>query len=441
MRRTVTRRRALGTTGTILAALAGCSTLSTGTRYDEERLRDIAEEAIPDPSIQFPFTTPSSMIAFHRDRARAFLEQVPESVSLPNAATARSIENERSALADRVDSESREADDSDGESDEDSRRTPRERLFDWRRNRVEAARLLGRYRAATGDIERSALRERRDAIRSDRADFVAAHEYRSTDPTSAVHQHLVLESMLRTVTRELEPYPPFPEAPTADPDEVGYLVGKMVRAEATLSDARRYRDQLPDDGDSYRPAMMATATWLRRRARRTETALERYLEQGVSALDGDVSGTPRESWFRVAREIARDHSNSELLDAIGESSYAGAVLEAGRRRTALSTLETVVDEIEGGTYGGRLSMAQLASLRERAVSNVQSTLQKQDRFGRRLVEPAVDRIRDGSQRLGSGASPESVNRAAGRFAYAEYQAPQASAVADEVRNLLTSAGE
>jgi len=447
MHRALTRRGAVAAAGTTLAALAGCSALSMGSEYDQRQLREIAEQPVPDSSYSYPFTVPASMIDFHRERTVALLEQVPESVSLPNAATASEIENDRAALSDRVETASAEDggqdDDSESENAEndDDQAPPHRRLFEWRRNRVDAASLLGKYRAATGEIDQTALRQRRDAIRSARSEFVAAHEYRGIDPERAVFQHQFLEGMLRNVGRELEPYPPFPDESTDDPETVGYLVGKVVRAESTLTDARRFREQVPAEGTSYRPAMMATATWLRRRARLTETELERYLENGSGSFGRDVTGTPADVWFGVARDIAREHSNSDLIDAIGESSYATAVIEAGLRRTALSTLETVVEEIEGGQFDETPSTDELRSLREAAVEAVQSTLDGDSRFEDRFVEPAIGHIRDGSKRLEAGTSSESVNRAAGRFAYAESQARQATAVAEEVEYLLTTAAD
>ena len=447
IRRSLTRRGALAVAGTTFAALAGCSALSTGSEYDQRQLREIGERPVPDSSYSYPFTVPTSMIDFHRERTVALLEQVPESVSLPNAATASEIENDRTALSDHVETATGEdggqddGSESENVENDDGQAPPYRRLFEWRQNRVEAASLLGRYRAATGEINRAALRQRRVAIRSARSDFVAAHEYRGSDPERAVYRHQSLEGVLRNVGRELEPYPPFPDEPTDDPDTVGSLVEKVVRAKALLTDVRRFREQLPAEGTSYRPAMMATATWLRRRTRLTETKLERYLENGSDAFERDISGTTADVWFGVARDSARDHSNSDLVGAIGESSYATAVIEAGLRRTALSTLETVVDGIESGRFDETPSADELGSLRETAVEAVQSILDGDSRFEHRFVESGISCIRDGSERLEAGTSSESVNRAAGRFAYAGSLAGQATTVTEEVKYLLTTAVE
>lgn len=432
------RRNVLAAATGGLAALAGCSFTTEGT-YDGEALRRLAEKGQFERPDHHPLAVPGGMVRNHRARARAILGEVPASPEVPNELIASDITNERERLHEALRQTTETT--PEGGNDTGGETAGRKRAFDRlgvaRRHREDAAALLGTYRAATDDIGRTDLERRRDEQRDRLAAFRSAWDYRASDPVRAALVHEHLEHLLGSVEHALTPWPRFPDDPAGDMDDVGYLVEKVEEAAALLDDLERYREQITGEGTQvYRPALMAAATWLRRRARRESFGIEEPLERGLEAFDRDLGTSVARYRFTMARDAVQDYSNSDLLDAIEEEGYANGVLFATTRRAAVTTLADTVETIESGPPGTDVSAGSIETTRRRAHETVGSKLDYgPDGLMARVLDPAFTTMQEARDELQSGTSGTPPRAYAG-YLYADRFAVAAVDAADELAFLL-----
>lgn len=434
----LSRRALIAAGGGGVAALAGCSVrIGADETIDDERLRGLASTRPLTTPHRFPFRVTDEMFTRHRTRARELVESVPASPDVPNQLVRDAIESRREQLSRRLPARGESTPTGSGERGSDGEDEPADwRLSELRERRAKAGDLQGTYRAATGAVAASDVRRRRDRLRDRLAEFRTAWTYRGTGPLAAVHRNHELETLVSGVEHELEPWPPFPSSPAADVDEVGHLVRKLEAAAAALDDVEAFRRQQPADGQSYRPAMFATATWLRRRARREAESVEQYRDAGRSAFDRDLGDSVARHLFDASADVIRRYTNGELLESIDREQYAGAVLFAGTRRAAVTTFARIVADIEGG-WEEDVSVTAIDNRRTRAREAVEAA---RDGTPDALVEvhaPAYGALRDGVEALERGNGQAAL----ARFEYARRCATVAADATGEVAFLLRSAAE
>jgi len=442
------RRGVLAGAGAGLAALAGCSvSLGTDETADGEALRRLADEERFERPYPHPLSIPDAMVTRHRERARALLDGVPVETDIPNELIATRIERERERLAERLDAGASGAESPDGQDDAGDAGGPdgddgatasaRDRLREARRRRREAAALRGTYRAATGGIDRADVERRRDAQRGRLAAFRAAWDYRAAAPVRAALVHAHLENLVDGAEHALTPWPQFPADPAADVEQVGYIAEKVEEAAAALDDLERYREQVAGERTTgYRPALMAAATWLRRRARREAFRHEAYLDEGVEAFDRDLGESVARYRFVIAREVAREYSNRDLIDRIDAGGYANAVLFAATRRAAVTALAASVEAVESDETGGEVSVQRIEAARRRAREAIETALDRGPvGLLARLLGPAFTALDEARRELEHGASGTPA-RALGGYRYAAEFAETAADAADELAFLL-----
>ncbi|SFR98696.1 hypothetical protein SAMN05216559_2082 [Halomicrobium zhouii] len=342
-----TRRKLLTGCGAGLAALAGCSGLSefgdeTDERpdYDREAVeRAVASvEDVLEPDA-FPVGIPAALQHHHRDRAREYVDAVPDEPGYPNGVIASQVAEDREAAASAL--------------NEDASGRPRSRLETWRNRREEAATVMGTHLAATGEIGRSDVRALRERARSRLAAFEADWAYRATDPVEAVVVHATLEDYVQTCRRQLHTRAPFPADPGKSVFQAGDVVGTVDGAMAVAIDAVRLREQYRsgvDDDVRHRQHLAGAAARLGRSLSRTASDLEEYVDvEPDEVFDGDLSDTPAETLFRdTSRTVEWRSEQAEA--ARQRHDPATAVLAAGHGFVAAGALEAVVDAIEGGHY-------------------------------------------------------------------------------------------
>ena len=430
------RRAVLAGVGSAVAALAGCSALSggSGRAYDRDSLGRIVDDASRPHPVEFPFVVTDEQLRAHRDRIRAQVDTVPSDPSVPNEAVARELRERRESVRQRLDAVG---------TDE----PPHRRLDRLRELRRQAAQLREAYLAATDDIDAGQVRRRRDEVRDRLSAFRAAWDYRGEGPVDAVAANAELEGHVSRVTHELEPWPPFPESVTAVPEGVGYIVGKIETAAATLTDAERFRGRLADRATGrYRPAMMATATWLRRRCRDQAASFEAVLEADGLPVDRDAADSPADHLYNLAVDAARGYTNEGLLEEIGEEGYAGAVRYATQRRAVLRALESVATQVDAGTddpnpaVPADPSVREIEAAREQAVGAYRRAIgTAPEPIATRTVTPAYTELTRADLDVENGTT-----RGYELFAQYRYVTAYARATVEttaEVTHLLRSAAE
>ncbi|WP_324758431.1 hypothetical protein [Haloarcula montana] len=431
------RRAVLAGVGGSLVALTGCSALPGGDgsrSYDRERLgRVLDDTSLPDRA-EFPFPVPQAQLQAHRDRIRTQIDAVPAKPSVPNEAIAREIRERRETLSERLKSIEEE-------------RPAYRRLATLRDIRGQAGELRGLSLAATDAIERRQITEQRDDLRDRLAAFRAAWDYRGDGPVDAVAANAELEALLDRAVHELEPWPLFPDSAVAVPERVGYIAGKLEAAAAVIDDAEQFRNRLANRSTGrYRSALMATATWLRRRTRDQAARFESVLAADTLPVDRDAVDSPADHLHNLAAETARNYTNDELLDRIGEGGYADAVRYAAQRRTALRALSTVSRQIGVGegdaapSVPSDPSLGEIANARERAIQAYRNATDSGvDPVATLTITPAYTELSQADLDVENG-----TDRGYALFAqywYVEKYARATAEITGEVTHLLRSAAE
>ncbi|WP_276271652.1 hypothetical protein [Haloarcula litorea] len=437
------RRRVL--TGAVggLAALAGCSFSVGDTGSDRggdlRRLADVERVERPYPH---PLAVPDGMIAAHYERARTLLESVPESPDVENELIADRLADERERLAELLAPHTEPAGTATESAEATAAEPPDRRLVHARQHRQEAATLWGRYRAATGDVSERGVADRRDEQRDRLAAFRADWSYRASGPVRATLVHDHFEGLVDGIEHALAPWPQFPDDPAAGTEEVGYLVGKVEEAAATLDDLERYRRQVVgEDTDGYRPALMAAAMWLDRRARRRAYANERPLEDGRAAFDRDLGESVARYRFDLARETVREYDNGRLQELIRPEQYASGVLFATTRRAAVEAFAGAVEAVTSGPEDVDLSPRGIEEMQRRARESVGSALDRGPTgVMASALSPSFTALREARDELERGESGTPA-RAYAAYLYAERFAAAAVDAVDEVVFLLREAAD
>jgi len=364
------------------AAIAGCSTPplddDEGQRVEAAAVPPDLVDAVEWPPAPFPANVPASLGASHESRARDLLDAVPADPSLPNAAVAAAIADDRKRAAERG-------------AAQPSDPWPTEALSARRRARGEAAMVRGTYRAATGVDDGADLAARRRAVREDRAALAADLEYRAPSTAAAALAYEPVESLLAACERHLRPTVRYPDDPVAAPFRAGNAVGDVERARAAATDAAGLRDAFRGGREGLEPrwaSLTAAADALDGSVHRTRARV-RERTGGAATPDGeDLSGT-------VARELATvsagraEAAVGDIERASDAGHHAEAVVEAGTALAALEARRWAAEAIRDGRHREPPSESSLRSASERARDAVAEAVADGDGLASRIALPAV----------------------------------------------------
>lgn len=384
----MTSRRTLlaGLATAASASLAGCASL-TGReeRSPTQSIDRVAlAEAVPAvelPVDPLPVDPPASLVASHRDRARAVLADVPETLDLPNGVVERRIEDERDAAVEGLAAGS------------DATR-PLERLADWRRIRRSSAEVRGAYRAATGLDDAETVRVRRRAVLGGAGALAADIEYRAADPVEALLVYSTVEELVADAQHQARPVFPYPADPKSAVDDAGQAVGSVEDAVATFADARGLRSAYHDahpDADAHWLALSEAASSVDRSVDATLRPVREYHEEGPDAFDRDVSGTLGGRLFRAAYYRARDGPD-DVRDKRQAGDDAMAVRQSARNLVAAAVLKRVVADVEAEAVDEEVT----ADAIERAASQARTAIQRVERGDHPRLAAAIADVAVGS---------------------------------------------
>lgn len=436
----LSRRALLAVGAGGIIGFAGCSMrIGTDETIDDERLRRLASTRPLTAPHHFPFRVTNDMFARHRGRTQELIRSVPASPDVPNQLVRNKIDSRRERLVRQLSERGELTPTVSGRHESDDRGEPEppdRRLSELRKLRVEAANLQGTYRAATGAVTGNDVRQQRDRLRDRLAEFHAAWSYSGRGPLAAIHGNRELEALVSGVGQELEPWPLFPPSPAVDVDETGYIVQKLEAAAATMDDAEAFRRQQPTDGPDYRPAMTATATWLRRRARREAESVEQYRDNGLAAFNRELGDSVARDLFDVSVDTITRYTNGELIELTDQDRYAEAVIFAGIRRIAVTTFVGIVADLERD-WDDNVSVTAIQDRRKRAREEIEAVRKAAPDALVEVFTPTYSAFRDGVEALERGNG----RAALAWFEFTRRSATVAADVIDEVTFLLRSAAE
>lgn len=363
------RRAVLAACGAGLTTLAGCSSLDPGgdtPSYDTARLAALGQMDVPQPPATFPVSVPDAMLSRHRDRARALVERVPEQPDVPGDVRER-LREDRKAVLDRLDATD---DDATGRT-----RTPLGQLAAARALRGDAAAVDAAYRAATNDITRQAVADRRADLRSALVTFERDWTYRGDDPATAVVVHRALEQLRLEARPGIAPERAFPEEPTVDVFRVGELVRHLERGEAALTDAGRLRTRYRDGLSGPRPywtAISVATGRLQRISEQYREDLHFYIDADVEELpfDRSIEGTPLERlYFRAVDGLEIFRTDAEQARHRGDP--AAVLIATAIELTVLRALDAVVADIENDRVTVPETVDGIAAARQEAIDTLE----------------------------------------------------------------------
>lgn len=426
-----------------VTVLAGCTDVpfvgdgEEAPAYDAERLRETADpDTVPDPST-YPGTVPTNLATAHYERGRELLAGVPEEPSFPNEAVTRRLRRLRERAAEDLAEPPADVSSLDA-------------LGDWRYDRSKAAEVRGGYDAASGDLTRSDVDERRYEIRADLASFRDGWTYRGETVVDAFAVHRRLERLADRARRSLAGRGTLTQDLQSAVFDAGEVVGDVERAGAAVADAAELRDGYVTDGmDAHWAAISTAASQLDRtvHATRRESVPSLDRDADPDDLQRDVAGTPAEQLFWEAQRIAVGATRWSG-DAADRGDYASAVARSGRALTGLLAADTAMTAIRDGDYGHPASTDEVLDARRRAHEAVADVVAVEPATVAGVVsEPATRALVDAERDL-AGRDPQTdddtpdrrdVVRAVGLYALAEHAADAVPAVVDRVVSELDAA--
>lgn len=435
----LTRRGALAAGTSTLAALAGCASVPFLGReddalpdYDSLQLADAVRGSRVDPLDPYPGTVPQALLERHRERARALLDDVPESPSFPNEAVTEELRRKRERAAGLVADEPVPTDPGVGDADS------------WEYARSVAAEASFAYRAASGEFDGADAAAWRRRLRDD---------YRATDTDLAYTGETVaeavvgpgrLETELQGVRHSIAPSQTFPTEPRLQPFVAGNAAGTLEEGDAilatvsALTEARRQEDET----DHWNAVVTATGV-LGNVYDATREAEAPYLFEGAEAgevlADSDVHDTPAGELFRLAESNAT-RGGREAEAAEGRGDYAAAMLSYVRALVGTLAVARGVEATRDGEHGVPPDAAAVEAQRTVAVDALRdaraadpSALANDAAFPLRNVLGYAD------DRLAEQASDYEVVEATGKYAYVQYAAEAVPDVVDRVARELREA--
>ncbi|MFB6093064.1 MAG: hypothetical protein ABEK02_08650 [Haloquadratum sp.] len=451
------RRRVLTATGTILAtALAGCGGGAPlpgdddAVSYDRAALTALAAQSPPAPPTAFPLSIPSNAFDRHRSRIRALLDAVPVSPNLPNGALSAKLAERRSEVAERLRATAGDEATQSGETGSEylpDLATPRERLDDLRSIRADAAEINAAYRAATGRLDRGALRSRQRALRSELYDFLSSWTYDGASPLEALIVHRHLEGLIERVRMSLREHTSVPDRPTDAVFEAGEVAASVEHARAALADAAllrgAYRESIAEP-TSYRETIQAAAERLGEQYEITaaHTDIHAYADRDEPPFERSIEGTPAGVLYRRALERVDERV---LEERSVDRQPASRSLRVAIGLAAIHTFRTVVTEIEAGKYGVPDSVAPIAQARADAIDALRMVWGGEPRALRLELDwPATETVRAAMSRLHEEVSESddreiskyTVSETYGGLLYAYHYATYVPPAADHLLSVL-----
>lgn len=417
------RRAVLGATGGVLAGLAGCADLDVDglgdddPEYDTERLAALGEEGVPTPPGTFPVQVSEAMVERHRERARDLVDRVPADPDVPNGAVVEQLRHDRDEVVATLDGDA-------DHSVDDPVDEPLERLDEARDVRAEAAAVEAAYRAATGAVERDAVADRRERLRTDLLAFERDWTYRGDKPATALVAHRELEALRREVRRGTAPRRAFPDESVAAPFRIGEIVRQLEDGRAALADAERlrasYREGLSDPRP-YRAAFSAATRRLEDRRRTSHHERRAPVDPDRPPFDRSIEGTAAGRLYREAAVAVRRHGEA-VRRARRRGEGADALVEAGMAFASIRALDAVVTDIAADRVGEPSDAGRIAAVRGEAVDALESAWDAAPSVvAVALARPAYYLLRRGTRDLGGGPFDDGPpNASDARRAYASF---------------------
>jgi hypothetical protein len=372
------------------------------------------------------------MVARHRERARELIEAVPERPDVDDESVVERLRERRDTVVGRLD-----APVDDGER-------PLHRLRRARGLRQDAAVAAAAYRAATDGVERSAVADRRSALRERLLAFERDWTYRGDDPATALAVHAALEELRLDARPALAPESAFPASPGSDPFGVGELVGDIERGGAALTDAERLRTRYLEDLAEpwpYRTALSVAAVRLRAVAEEHREEVARHVDPvpETPPFDRSIAGTPLERlYFWAGDGVAIFSSDAEQARLRGD--HAARLLSRGVDITVLRALGSIVADIENERVSSPGSAADIVAARERAVGRLERAWSTEPTvLAPELAHWAHRLVVNGTEQLRTGADRRDAVTAGANFVTGARVATAVSPTAGEVRSALRAA--
>lgn len=441
MTREYTRRALLGATGVVITATAGCTQLvpNGGTApYDAAALTDAAGDSLPTPPSTFPIEVPQRWVETHRQRAAKLLDRVPAQPDIPNEAVAAELAAKRESVVANL---------AEGPTDEEDGDAARDRLAWGRGLRSEAAGVEGAYRAATGNVDRTAAVKRSERLREALLSFRQSWVYAAGRRPAAVVFHEHLEWLVNEWAELIAHWGPFPAQPLDAPFDVGNVVASLEQAAALKADVIRLQDRYRGSRSTtpFRYRLAGAAQRLEAVTDRTHRGLEEFTGYGEGddqplPFERDLTGTPARVAFReLAENVRRWHTLADDWNA----GPARRLVGLGRTLAGREALATLVRQIQAGDYDRPSSAAAVADRYDTARTALQRVWRTDPQpLAVRFAEPARELFGRGHRELtginqsGEMIEAERITDATGWLIAAQHHAAAVPTAAKRAQTIL-----
>lgn len=385
------------------ASLAGCNTPIPGTgpkKIAGEKLARVASQEAPQVPETLPVPIESSFVATQADTARRLLGEVPgpfDAEEIPNGVIRERLNRQHRIALEHV-------------RTWDEAATPLERLHQAGEARIDARGVWATWRAIDADLTTGEVREQAPAVRDDVAALADRWSYLGNDPVRAVRAHAAIESDLQGARNWADLDSPRRDGPFA----VGELARNVERARVDVATAGylfdRFRESLDHAGQVQERLKRARQTLNGRIRERTRTLPDVNPDEDPTVLVDRQVGKTAGVWaLAELYESAQRHGKS-LDRNEAKPRLAIDILERHRGLVVISAFERLRARIEGGDDIAIDDAADVAAMREAAVSAVATARQAAADSGlvREALPGFVRRIRWTDEQLNGRDGPVPV---------------------------------